>query len=103
VPRPYWNNVEPVFDRRALYGTTPHVELITALQPIKLLISMSGIGQKWSRNFEQRYKCKLWAKCLAEGGWARRSFHGQEISTAHTSDAPFAPSHPENRQSRQDR
>jgi hypothetical protein len=42
VPRPYWNNVELVFDRRALYGTTPHVELITALQPIKLLISMSG-------------------------------------------------------------
>lgn len=44
MPRPNWKNVEPVFDRRALYGATPHLELIAALQPIKLLISMSGIG-----------------------------------------------------------
>lgn len=33
-----------------------------------------GAREKWPRNFEQRYKWKLWAQSLAEIGLVRRSF-----------------------------
>jgi len=46
--------------------------------------------QKWLRNFEQRYKWKLWAKSLAEVGSARRSFR----SSRNQHDVPVAPTRP---------